>query len=156
MLRARTDLHGGAGPSQAVFFEQWFRSSFFEGLVELSCVRAAVLKLILEVSSVPGPCQKQCSRVRKTLSVDFLACLFLHLLRDPVGLERIFIDLGSNLGARWDPDGSLLMHLRDILFSKSGVVFGSRFRKGVCKAFVSLLIDFGYQFEGVRRAFLSI
>ena len=125
-------------------------------LFEPLCVRPTVLGLRLGGFWDPWAQSKRCFRVGKTLSCYFWACPLPHLFREPLlqGVRRTFLLISSsNLGARWDPNGSLLTPPCAIQFSNSCVVFWSRFRKGIWIAFVWILFHFGHHLRGSGKYF---
>ena len=139
-------------------------SSFGRGFVDLLscclfeplCVQPTVLGLRLGGFWDPWAQSRGCFRLGKALSGDFWACPLPHLFREPLlqGVRSAFLSIsGSNLGARWDPNGSLLTCPCAIQFSNSCVVFWSRFRKGIWIAFVDILIHFGHHLRGSGKYF---
>ena len=104
----------------------------------------------------PWTQSKRCFRFGQTLSGDFWACPLPHLFREPLpqGVRSACSSTsGSNLGARWDPNGSLLTHPCAIQFGNSCVVFWSRFRKGIWIACVGILLNFGHHLRGSGKYF---
>ena len=123
------------------------------------CVRPTVLGLQLEGFWDPWAQSRRCFRVGKALSGDFWACPLPHLFRGPLlqGVRSAFLSIsGSNLGAHWDPNGSLLARPCAIPFSNSCVVFWSRFQKGIWIAFVGILLHLGHHFARLWQVPLSL